>query len=128
MRTAAMAGMMAFYWTFGLVAYAYMAFCVMTIAKKLGAKEPWMAWVPILNIYLMIVLAEKPVWWIILCFIPLVNIVILLMVWAKICEKRGRPAWWTVLFIIPIANLIVPALLAFTDSSAANQPPPPGNP
>ena len=90
MATAAMAGMMVFYWTFGIIGYLYYAFCLMTIARKLGAKDPWMAWVPILNFYLMTVLAEKPAWWIILFFIPLVNIVAILIVYEG--SARGAAA------------------------------------
>ena len=43
-----------------LAVYAFGAYCLMTIAKKLGSNETWMAWVPVLNFYLMCRLAGRP--------------------------------------------------------------------
>jgi magnesium-transporting ATPase (P-type) len=121
------------YWFFWLAIYVYMAVCLQTIARKLGAKDDWMAWVPILNLYLMCVVAERPVWWMILFFIPLVNIVVAVIVWMRIAERRNRPNWWGILLIIPIVNLVIPALLAFQESAqtptaAPPSPPPPPPP
>ena len=61
----------------------------------------------------MLQLAGKPVWWVILMLIPLVNIVIFALVWMGICEKRGRPAWQGILMFVPIANLVILLMLAF---------------
>lgn len=97
------------------VIYAYMAFSLMTIANKTGTENGWFAWIPILNVILMLQIASKPLWWIILMFIPFVNIVIIIMTWMAIAEARGFPSWWGVLFIVPFVNLIVPGYLAFAE-------------
>ena len=85
----------------------------MQIAKRTNTPSGWMAWIPILNIYLMCKLAGKSGWWIILLLIPFVNIIAAIIIWAEIAKKLGKPAWWGVLILIPIVNIIIPGILAF---------------
>ncbi len=99
----------------GLVIYAYFAICLMTIAKKTNTPNGWFAWIPILNIILMLQISKRPMWWIILMLIPLVNIVISILVWMDIAAARNKPNWIGILMIVPIANVIVPGYLAFSD-------------
>lgn len=97
------------------VFYVYLALALQTIAKKTNTENPWMAWIPIINIILMLNIAKKPLWWFILCLVPLVNIVILIIVWMAIAEARKKPNWWGILMIVPFVNLIVPGYLAWAD-------------
>jgi len=99
----------------GLVIYVYLAVCIQKIAQKCGVENTWMAWVPILQIVPLLESGRKPIWWIILCFIPLVNIVIAILVWMAVAENRGKPAWIGILIIVPIVGLFIPAYLAFAD-------------
>ena len=112
--TGAVGAILVVYWLFIIAYYVYTAICLMMIAKKTGTANGWMAWIPIANIILMLQLAKKPIWWIILLLIPLVNIVIGIIVWMKIAEARGKPSWWGILLIVPGVNLIVPGYLAFS--------------
>jgi len=100
---------------FVVLVYCYMAFSLQTIGKKLGAKDTWMAWIPIVNIYFMCLLAGKPGWWLVLFLIPLVNIVINIIVWMAIAENRGKPSWIGILIIVPVVNIAIPGYLAFSD-------------
>ncbi len=100
--------------------YAYFAVAIQTMAKKTGTKNDWMAWVPILNIYLLLKIAGKPGWWLILMLIPLVNIIVMIMMWMAVAEKMKKPSWLGILMIIPLANLIIPGYLAF--ASEGNGP------
>ena len=95
--------------------YIYFSLALMTIANKTSTPNAWMAWVPILNVIIMLAVAKKPIWWILLMLIPLVNIIIIVLVWMGIAEARNKPSWWGILMLVPIANLIVPGLLAWTD-------------
>lgn len=98
-----------------LVCYLYMAFALQTIATKTSTPDGWLAWIPIANIILMLNIAKKPMWWIILFLVPLVNIVMAVIVWMAIAEARQKPNWWGILMIVPVANLIVPGYLAWAD-------------
>jgi len=112
---AAVGSLMVVFLIIGLAAYVYMSMALQTIAKKTNTENAWWAWVPIINIILMLNIAKKPLWWIILCLIPFVNIIIFIIVWMAIAVARGKPSWWGILLIIPVANIIVPGYLAWAD-------------
>ena len=98
--------------------YAYFAVAIQTMAKKTGTKNDWMAWVPILNMYLLLKIGGKPGWWLILMLIPIVNIVIMIMMWMAAAEKMKKPSWIGILIIVPFVNFIVPGYLAFADGES----------
>jgi uncharacterized protein DUF5684 len=112
---AALGGLMVFFLIFALAGYVYMSLALQAIAQKTNTENAWWAWVPIINIVLMLNIAKKPLWWIILMLIPIVNIIIIVIVWMAIAEARGKPSWWGILIIIPVANIIVPGYLAWAD-------------
>jgi hypothetical protein len=110
-----MGGFLLVFCIFILAAYVYHSLALQTIAEKTNTENPWLAWIPIANIILMLNIARKPIWWILLCFIPLVNIVIIIIVWMAIAEARNKPNWWGILLIVPVVNFIVPGYLAWSD-------------
>jgi len=112
---AAIGVMMLVFLLFFAVFYVYFALALQTIAKKTNTENPWLAWIPIVNIILMLNIAKKPLWWFILCLIPLVNFVVIIIVWMAIAEARGKPNWWGILMIVPLVNFIVPGYLAWAD-------------
>ncbi len=50
--------------------YLYFTFAWFTIAKKLGYKYAWLAWIPIINIFILPIVAKKNEWWTIIFAIP----------------------------------------------------------
>lgn len=95
--------------------YIYFALTLMTIAKKLGLKNGWFAWIPILNIILMFQCAGLSPWLFLLMFVPLANIIVLIYAYMKIAERRGFESWLGILMIVPIANIIIPGYLAWAE-------------
>jgi len=108
-------GLLMVFLTVGVAIYVYMALAVQTIARKTNTKNDWLAWIPIANIILLLEIARKPLWWLLLLVIPLVNLVISIVVWVGVAEARGKPSWWGLLMIVPGINLIVPGYLAWGD-------------
>lgn len=103
-------------WTIYIGLYIYIGYALYVIAKKTGHRENgWMAWIPLVNFILMLQIAEKPMWWLILLFVPIVNIVISIIVWMKIAEARNKPDWWGILMLIPLVNIVIPGIIAFKD-------------
>ncbi len=100
---------------FLVAAYVYSALALQTIARKTNTENPWLAWIPVANLVLMVMIAKKPIWWFLLCLVPLVNIVMLVLIWMGIAEARGKPNWWGILTIVPVVNIIVPGYLAWAD-------------
>lgn len=97
----------------GLACYVIMAYSLMVIAKKTGTENGWFAWIPILNIILMVNITQKPIWWVILFFIPLANIVAVFVIMMALAEVRGKPAWIGI--VGAFLPYIVMPYLAFTD-------------
>ena len=112
---AAASGFLLFILIFAAAMYVYMALAIQTIAQKTNTENPWLAWIPIVNIVLLLNIAKKPIWWFLLFLIPFVNIVIAIIVWMGVAEARNKPNWWGILMIVPVVNLIVPAYLAWSD-------------
>lgn len=108
---------------FWLVIYVFFAFCLAKIANKLGmplGKAFIWAIIPIANIFLFLKIATKPMWWFILLLIPLVNIVIGILAWMAIAERRGKPGWWGIVIgLVPIVNIIFILILAFGKEGTA---------
>ena len=109
----------------GIAFYVYMALVWMTIAKKLGYDKPWLAWIPIANMFLFPILAKKHWAMGFLLFVPIANIVFFIMWTWDIYEQRKYPGWLSlvpVLAIVPIVNflamignLVIWGLVAWSD-------------
>jgi len=95
--------------------YVYFALALSTIAKKTNTENPWFAWIPILNVILMWKISGMRWWTLLLILVPIVNIVIVIMYWMKIAEKRGKPSWMGILMIVPIINFVIPGVLAWSN-------------
>ena len=57
-----------------------------------AGKPGWAAIVPIYNIIVWLEIVGKPIWWIILLFIPIVNFVVLIILSIALAEKFGKGA------------------------------------
>jgi hypothetical protein len=95
--------------------YIYMALALQTIATKTGTADTWLAWIPIINLVLLLNVAKKPIWWIVLFLIPIANLVVIVIVWMAVAQARRKPDWLGILMIVPLANFIIPGYLAWSD-------------
>jgi hypothetical protein len=98
----------------GLLTYLYLSACLYIIASKTGQDNAWFAFVPILDLILMLSIADKPVWWILLLLVPFLNILIMALVCMGISEARGKSSWLGILALIPVVNLAFFGYLAFS--------------
>jgi len=87
----------------------------MVIAQRTNVDTPWLAWVPIVNIYTLLMAAGRPAWWLILFLIPIINLIVIVVTWMDIAGRLGKKKWIGILIIIPVIQLIVPGYLAFSD-------------
>ena len=79
-----------------------------------AGRPGWGSLIPIYNTYLMLKIAGKPGWWLILFFIPLVNLIIGIIMMLGIAENFGKGAGFAVgLILIPI--VFIP-ILGFGDA------------
>ncbi|NQT49729.1 hypothetical protein HQ571_03490 [Candidatus Kuenenbacteria bacterium] len=108
-------GLQVLYWFLVVAMYVYTSLCLHFIAKKTSTKHPWLAWIPLVNIFLMLMIGKLSFWWILILFVPLANLIFIIYLWVKITEARGKEKWLGVLMIIPIVNLVYQGWLAFSD-------------
>jgi hypothetical protein len=84
-----------------------MAWCLWKIARELRVGDEWMAWVPFVNIFILFRIAERPTWGVLLLLIPVVNIVVMAIIFMRFAERRGRLSIYGLLLFIPIINFPV---------------------
>ena len=98
----------------GILAYLYFSVCVYFMAKKAGEDNAWFAFIPILNIVILLMIADMPLWWLVLCIIPIVNLVAFAMIWMGVARGLGKPSWTGLLIFVPLVNLGFLGWLAFS--------------
>ena len=102
---------------FSIGMYVFEALALMDLAQKMGEQKKWFAWVPILQIALLLKLGDQNPWLVLIALIPgigsLIVTILSLIATMKICEKRGYDKLLGLLLIIPIANLVLLGLLAW---------------
>lgn len=108
-------GMVMFLIVFGLAFYVFACFCYKRICEKCGVTPGVLIWIPFVHFIPLLQVAQMPVWTIILLFVPLVNLVFVIVVFAKLCIARGKSGWLVVMLFIPIVNLIFLPYLAFSE-------------
>ncbi len=119
-------GMFLFLLILVIAIYVIMALSLMRIAWRTGTPNGWFAWIPILNLVLMIQIAQRPMWWLIFFLVPLLNlvgIVLAFVLWVDIAKRLGKsPVFGILAALIPI---IFAPYLAFSgsDQPAAPQAP-----
>ncbi len=105
----------AFGWLLIIGAFIFTSFLMYRIAAyRMGhADIAWWAFVPILNTILLIKMADKEMWWVILLFIPIVNWITFIILWMKVAESCGQSQVWGFLATLPLLNFVALFVLAY---------------
>ena len=85
-----------------------------------AGKPGWASIIPIYTVVVLLQIAGKPIWWIVLLFIPIVNIVIAVMVMISVAKAFGKGTGLALglLFLSPI---FIP-ILGFSDAQYTGAP------
>ncbi|NOZ23293.1 MAG: signal peptidase I [Planctomycetes bacterium] len=100
----------------GIIAVIWLALFILIIASMwrvfTKAGQPgWGCIIPFYNIYLMLKIAGKPGWWLLLFFVPVVNLIISIVVIIALANSFGKGVGFAVgLLLLP---LIFYPILAF---------------
>jgi len=98
----------------------YLAIIVLVIAgfwkvfTKAG-KPGWAVIIPIYNIIVLLEITGKPIWWFLLLLLPIVNIVIIIMVYHALSLSFGKGAGFT--FGLFLLGFIFIPILGFGDAT-----------
>jgi len=91
-----------------LVVVLFLLTAMWKMFTKAG-KPGWACIIPIYNLVVLIEIAGKPLWWIVLLFIPFVNFVIAILINLALAERFGKGGGFAVgLILLPI--VFVPTL------------------
>lgn len=108
---AAMAGV----WLVFMVIAVVMIVCMWKVFVKAG-KPGWAAIIPVYNLIVLLEIAGRPAWWVILIlFVPFANIVCLFIAYADIAKKFGKSGVWGVV-MLGLLGIIGWPMLAFGKS------------
>ena len=94
-----MAGMGIFIWVIALAISILMIISMWKVFVKAG-KPGWASIIPIYNTYIMCEIAEKEWWYILLMFIPIVNIFAMFVIYDGIAKKFGKTTGFTIGMIL----------------------------
>lgn len=96
---AAVMGVMAGLWLLILVFAVLMIVVLWKVFVKAG-KPGWAAIIPIYNIIVLLEIAERPIWWILLMFVPIANIVVEIIVILDVAKKFGKSVVFAIFGLI----------------------------
>lgn len=104
-----------------LIGLAFIVFMIAAVWKVYAkAGEPgWACLVPFYNIIVLLKISGKPLWWIILMLIPLVNLVIALLVSIGLAKNFGKGGGFG--FGLFLLGFIFMPILAFGDAKFVGQ-------
>ena len=101
---------------FGVLAYIGVIVLVIVSIWKIfekAGKPGWAAIIPIYNMIVLLEIVRKPIWWIVLMLIPLVNIVVAIIVYVELAKAFGKSAGFGIGMIF-LSFIFLP-MLAFGD-------------
>lgn len=115
--SSALAGFLIFgivMWVVTIVISVFTLVCMWKVFKKAG-KPGWAAIVPIYNIVVMLEIAELPMWYIALFFVPIANIYAMFKIYIELAHKFGKSTGFGIglVFLSPIFL----GILAFSKNS-----------
>jgi Family of unknown function (DUF5684) len=109
-----------------VIGLLYLALIVLIIAGFwkvfVKAGHPgWAAIVPIYNVYILLKIAGKPGWWLLLFFIPVVSLVIAILVSIEVAKAFGKGAGFGV--GLALLGFVFYPILGFGDAKYQSAPP-----
>ena len=87
---------------FWIICLAIGIFYIATFWKvfEKAGKPGWASIIPIYNIVVLLDIAGKPVWWIILFFIPIVNFIFAILTYVGLADRFGKGGGFAVGLIL----------------------------
>jgi hypothetical protein len=74
---------------FALVVGVLMIASMWKVYTKAG-KPGWAAIIPIYNLVVLLQIVRKPMWWIVMFFIPMVNFIFLILLYIELAKSFGK--------------------------------------
>ncbi|MGB0758974.1 MAG: DUF5684 domain-containing protein [Rubripirellula sp.] len=124
----ATAAALAVFGVFWLISFLFSLILIAGLWKVFSkaGKPGWAAIIPIYNIIVMLEITGKPLWWIVLFLIPVVNLIapliVMILVYATLAERFGKGVG-TIIGLILVPFIFIP-ILGFGSSTYQADPAP----
>ena len=109
----------------GVAFWLLMVASMWRVFAKAG-QPGWAAIIPIYNVIVLLQIAQKPVWWLVLFFVPIVSIVVPFLVAIGVANSFGKGAGFGIGLVL-LAPIFGP-ILAFGSAQYVGAPAPIGMP
>lgn len=118
---AAAAGLAAFMGVYSFVVFIVAVLAIIAMWKVFtkAGKPGWASIIPIYNTIVLLEIAGRPVWWVLLLFIPLVNVVVLVLVMLDLAKSFGKGTGFAIGLIL--FSTIFFLILGFDSSTYKGQ-------
>lgn len=92
---------------FLIIAQAILNFISSWKLYKLAGKKPWEALVPIYNILVLLKIIDRPWWWLIILFIPIVGPIMQIIITVDFVRHYGRKSWLDAILAIFLSYIFL---------------------
>jgi hypothetical protein len=96
----------------------FMLVAIWKVFTKAG-QPGWACIIPIYNLYVLTQIAGKPGWWVLLFFIPIVNLIISIIVYIGVANNFGKGAGFGIGLVF--LSIIFFPILAFGNAKFVGQ-------
>jgi hypothetical protein len=94
--------------------YLFYCYCCMLICQKAGHAPGILVWLPVLKVFPLLRAAGMSRWWFLACFIPLLNLVEVILWCLNIAKARNKSILVGLLLLLPVTNILAFLYLAFS--------------
>jgi hypothetical protein len=98
-----------------LLLHLFYCYCCMLICRKTGKPAGILIWLPGFQLFPMLRAAGMSSWWFLAFFVPVINLVPVILWPLKIAKARGKNVGVGILLFLPVINVFAFLYLAFSD-------------
>ena len=103
-----------------LLFYLFHCYCCMLICQKTGKPPSLLIWLPVVQLFPLLRAAGMSAWWFLAYFVPVLNLVPLIVWPFAIAKARGKSVWVGLLLLLPVTNLFALLYLAFSGGNSGD--------
>ena len=97
-----------------VIGYLFSCLCLQKVCVNAGSIPGALVWLPVLQIFPLLRAARIPAWWFIICFIPVLNILLHVLWSIRIVKACGKGGLVTLMLLLPLTNVLAILYLAFS--------------
>lgn len=98
-----------------MIVIVFVTFLIFWKVFVKAGEAGWKSLVPIYNLIIMLRLADRPAWWCLLFFVPVINLVFMTLMHIELAKRFGKEAWFG--FGLTLIPTLFFGIIAFDDSS-----------